>query len=1032
MNNSYNIHYILYLLLFLITGGFSTQVMAQAPEISPQLIKVSKKRISRTVYEFTFKATLINHDVPIKNVTASITSNSPHTIIMSDNMVSFNDVAANETVTSVDTFTLRQDRKFPYNPADIHWDIQYEPDVPPAFEVDGQITGWAGDGDEIEVRVNEGANFGNYYSFSAKGEPKIPFTLRLNRTVIPEQGLSFTQDINGLEFQTNQYDRLRAETKEAVIGDVPGEYVVTTKATIIETGQSFSVKTKVKVYNAEEPMLHFNFDVKRLVPVGFPGELFVDVSISGSDNELHQVSSVNIQQLNSNQTFDLGFVNSESTPRVGLYALNYHGSVFVDTTQADRCYSFIVVADTSKGMAQSEPTKVCITGFPIGDNRARRNAITEPITGRIFANNILQIKFKEGTSERRIREIASAVDGEIIGQSSPFYQMELHHPVPLFQNLDEIMDQLRAFPEVELVGAEMKTGRLFSSSIANDPLFLDGLQPNLTRVRADEAWFVTRGSNSPAQQIAVIDSGISFNHEELIGRVINGFNYTGFGEGPNDTYYHGTHVAGIIGAATGNNIGMAGIAPDNLLTAVKVTEARNMWYTDLANAIKWSANLNKEGFSHDKAPIINISAGVPEHPTPDQIDACEEYKATYHRDGPCDPQVAKQKICSAVSEAVNHASLVVAAAGNDAKNEKLFPAACPGAIAVGATELYSNERWVEIGDPNASTADLLFWLFGDIYTFFGFEKVPESIGVIGGSNYGDWVSLAAPGNDVYSTVPSTKPGRRCAYGGNYDCANGTSQAAPHVSGALALVLARHSDWLKDKNSMKKAKNRLLNTAKPLPNADLGKGQLNIFDAVFNGDFELPDDSGKKPNPIRLAEWEHKETSDAFLHCKAVSFFGNITPPKGEKMLSCGTQGVYEFNTSIPSAGSYVKNRINLPEGVTHLPLSFKWKVASVDLSLSRQTVLWDDRMTFRLRRVDDPSKEVILFDTSLNHIMNNGRHLSASSIYPFVETDWILDSYAHPIPYGAGEYELIIGIADRYDNVGDTYIFVDDLQFRLR
>ena len=119
MNKQYRHTFFLCGLLFLITCGFSTQVMAQAPEINPQLIKVSKKRISRTVYEFTFKATLSNHDVPIKNVSATITSTSPHTVIMSDNKVTFNDVAANETVTSEDTFTMRQDRKFLLNPLDI-------------------------------------------------------------------------------------------------------------------------------------------------------------------------------------------------------------------------------------------------------------------------------------------------------------------------------------------------------------------------------------------------------------------------------------------------------------------------------------------------------------------------------------------------------------------------------------------------------------------------------------------------------------------------------------------------------------------------------------------------------------------------------------------------------------------------------------------------------------------------------------------------------------------------------------------------
>jgi subtilisin family serine protease len=931
-----------------------------------------------------------------------VTSSSPHTTIMGDGRVQFNDADANATLVGNNTVVFRQERLYPFNPEDLHWTIHYDPATPTVGEVDGVIDGWANFSTN-ELRVFKKDAFGSFYRFSTKGEAKQPFTLRLSRSVEPSSGLSFSKDVNGLEFQTNQNNHIHERTDELIIAEQPGEYVVTTTATVVETGQSFTATAKVRVYGEDEPMLGFSMDLRRLLAEDSSSEQTVLVGIGGSENTLTQISSVKLRQQESGENIDLNFVSSKSTDRVGLYSLKYEGTLFVDTSQADRCFSYVVVAETNQGEAVSDPEKVCITGFPIGYNRAKRNAVSEPITGRIFANNLLLIRFREGTTEQRMREIASAVDGEIIGQSSPYYQLELHFAVPLFQNLDEIMDQLRAFPEVERVGADMKTGLLFSSPVSNDPLFQGGYQPNLERVRADEAWFVTQGSDELTHQIAVIDSGISFQHEELDGRVINGLNFVGSGDGSEDTYYHGTHVAGIIAANTGNGLGMAGIVPKNYLQAVKITEERNMWYGDLADAIKWSANLDADSPSHTPAPIINISAGVPENPTGDQIAACEAYKSTYHRDGPCDAQAAKDQICNAVTEATNHNSLVVAAAGNAAANAKMFPAACSQAIAVGATELYSNERWVEIGDPNTSFADRLFWLFGDIYSFFGFEKVPESIGVIGGSNYGDWVALAAPGNDVYSTVPANKEGRRCAYGGNYDCANGTSQAAPHVSGALAQVLAQHPKWLGNRKLLQKAVERTLITAKPLSDDGLGEGLLNIFDAVFNGDFELPDDSGEEINENRLAEWQHWEENDIHLHCKGVPFFGEITPPKGENMLSCGTHGVDE-NTFFPSVGTNIRNIIDIPEGVTELPLSFRWKVASVDLNFSRQPVIWNDQIYVKLSRVDDPSQEMILFATSLNHIMGQRNLSSVVQISPFVQTDWIMDSFSHPIPYGAGKY----------------------------
>lgn len=980
---------LLYSLLFLISCSLSAQAMAQAQEISSQLIQVSKKRISRTVYEFTFKATLINRDIPIKNVTATITSSSPHTVIMTDNTVSFNDLAANETATSIDTFTLRQDRKFRYNPDAIHWDIQYDPDVPLAFEVDGQITGWASDGDEVEVPVNEGSNFGNYYSFSAKGEPKIPFTLRLNRTVIPAQGLSFTQDINGLEFQTNQYDRLRAETKEAVIGNAPGEYAVTTKATVVETGQTFTVKAKVRVYSEEEPFLKMNLRMPMHSGEKIPVESTINsaavyASVSGHDAD--KITSVKIIRLETSQTQLLQPVSNNNLSG------RYEGTVLFNTGQPDICYTYAILVETTKGNIQSKDTeKVCITEFPIGLQHPGQGNLWQALLPRfLFANNSLIITVKEGTSEARLREIAGAVNGRIIGQAmyGSEYQIEFLDPPGFLEGLENYAQQLLAFPEVISVNAYGKTN--VSMSLTDDPLFLNDFQPYLNQIRADETWLTTDATSADAPNIAIVDTGIDFSHPDLAGKVMQGQDFLNilFDETTRDVHSHGTHVAGIAAAITRNATGISGIANSALLPVRVADAGRDAYYLDIANGIKWASKNGGE--------IINVSMGVPEDVGIIGLAWCGfKYIG---RDGHCDVGEAIGKICNAVDTATNNSSIVIASSGNAGKDVKNYPAACENAIAVGAVDALENRASY--------------------------------------SNFGDWIDIAAPGNIILSTTPLGLPLLpKCSVPGGalyYDCKTGTSQAAPQVSGALAQILARHPGWKDDKDFIDKAKKRLLNTAKPIPSADLGQGQLNIFDAVFNGDFELIDDSSIKNNPNRLAEWEHKETSDAFLHCKAVSFFGNITPPKGEKMLSCGTQGVYEFNTSLPSAGTFVKNRINLPEGVTQLPLSFRWKVASVDLSLSRQTVLWDDRITFRLRRVDDPSKEVILFDTSLNHIMNNGRNLSTSFIYPFVETDWTLDSYAHPIPYGAGEYELIIGIADRYDNVGDTYIFVDDLQFRLR
>ncbi len=149
---------------------------------------------------------------------------------------------------------------------------------------------------------------------------------------------------------------------------------------------------------------------------------------------------------------------------------------------------------------------------------------------------------------------------------------------------------------------------------------------------------------------------------------------------------------------------------------------------------------------------------------------------------------------TAVEEAAQADVLFVAAGGNRQSEQLFYPAAFDDTVGVGAT------------DKN------------DQRTRF--------------SNYGSFIDLAAPGQTIFSTLPDNR----------FGFLSGTSMAAPHVTGAAVLALARHPDWTaRDLTRM------LLNAVDPIqPNKPIGSGRLNafkaqqIFERLPRAELDLPE------------------------------------------------------------------------------------------------------------------------------------------------------------------------------------------------
>ena len=315
---------------------------------------------------------------------------------------------------------------------------------------------------------------------------------------------------------------------------------------------------------------------------------------------------------------------------------------------------------------------------------------------------------------------------------------------------------MRRTPLAILAAAALAVGGSTAVGTANaagtgDPL--SGDQWGLDQVRAPAAWSVTTGAGAV---IAVVDSGVDLDHPDLDGKLLNGTTFLDCGDrgcgngdwesGPaerkDSRSTHGTHVAGIAAAETGNGVGIAGVAPDAKILPVKVLDEQGGGFDDIALGIRWSADQG--------ADVINLSLGA--------IPGVQALTFT--------------GLISEVQEAVTYArergALVVAAAGNDFQVPLCgTPAFDAGALCVTAT------------DKREAPA---------AYSNMGVNQQLQSVAGPGGS------LLPLCREDVVSTVPvGTGRSSSCGYGTDYDEYAGTSMAAPHVAGVAALLAAQGLD-----------------------------------------------------------------------------------------------------------------------------------------------------------------------------------------------------------------------------------------------
>ena len=369
----------------------------------------------------------------------------------------------------------------------------------------------------------------------------------------------------------------------------------------------------------------------------------------------------------------------------------------------------------------------------------------------------------------------------------------------------QLAERLSAMADVEWAVPDK---RRYIAAVPDDPLFSDGqagtpvvgqwylrapASPAVSAIDALGAWNITEGSASIT--VAILDTGVLADHPDLVGKLHPGYDFVqnattandGTGRDPDPTdpgdhttagecgtgsrargsSWHGTQVAGLIGAATNNGLGVAGVGPRVMLLPVRVLGRCGGFDSDIIAAMRWSAGLTSEvGFdaplsvvNAHPARVINMSLG--------SMDTCAAaYRET-------------------IAELNGAGVSVVVAAGNQDGLAVNTPANCPGAIAVS-------------GLRHAGTK-------------------------VGYSSVGPEVSLAAPagncvnlvGTCLYPLVTTTNAGTTGAgahiFSDGSNASLGTSFSAPLVAGTIGLMLSVNPGL-----SPTQIKAALQSTARPFP------------------------------------------------------------------------------------------------------------------------------------------------------------------------------------------------------------------------
>ncbi len=272
---------------------------------------------------------------------------------------------------------------------------------------------------------------------------------------------------------------------------------------------------------------------------------------------------------------------------------------------------------------------------------------------RVYTDDIEFVKSKGGKVKKHL-SLISAITADIPEKDIKKITKQISDD-PYVEYIEEdIQHHILGFPSNK---KKVQTQNIQSNVQSNIQSLVQTVPWGIDKIRAREVHSL--GNKGKDIKVCIIDTGIDYNHEDLISNYKGGYNFINNTPDPFDDNGHGTHVAGTI-SAIDNNFGVIGVAPEVSIYSAKVLDAAgNGYVSDITEAITWAIN---NGMN-----IISMSLGSLGY-SQSEYDAC--------------------------SIAENAGLTLIAAAGNeggsDFNDTVLYPAKFDSVIAVAATDSNNN------------------------------------------------------------------------------------------------------------------------------------------------------------------------------------------------------------------------------------------------------------------------------------------------------------------------------------------------------